>query len=150
VVLPADARRQAIAGVVRPPADGRKQQRLYPVVDSGGRLAGVVTRQALADWLAAPPPAEGSDGSLADITNPKPVVAHADDPLRLVAFRMAEAGVTRVPVVKRSDGTFIGMLALHDLLTARTRILDAEQRRERIFDVRLRVPRLFGGSKTAA
>jgi hypothetical protein len=53
-------------------------------------------------------------------------------------------------VIKRSDNTFVGMLALHDLLTARTRILDAEQRRERVFDVPLRVARLFGSSKSAA
>jgi CIC family chloride channel protein len=150
VALPAEARSDAIAAVIRAAGDGRRQQRLYPVVDGAHRLVGVVTRQALADWLGASRADGGSNGSLADITNRKPIVAHADDPLRLVAYRMAESGVTRVPVVKRSDRTFVGMLALHDLLTARTRILDAEQRRERVFDVPSRVARLFGSSKSAA
>ena len=114
VALPPDARADAIAAVIRATGDGRRQQRLYPVVDGSRRLVGVVTRQALADWLAAPR-GEHAPAALADIINRRPIVAHAADPLRLVAYRMAESGVTRVPVVKRSDGTFVGMLALHDL-----------------------------------
>jgi CBS domain-containing protein len=51
---------------------------------------------------------------------------------------MAERGVTRVPVVTREGRLFTGMLALHDLLTARSRILDAVQRRERVFGNRVR------------
>jgi CBS domain-containing protein len=54
---------------------------------------------------------------------------------------MAETGLTRLPVVERADGKLVGMLALTDLLTARTRILDAEQRRERVLGTRLRWPR---------
>jgi hypothetical protein len=42
------------------------------------------------------------------------------------------------------------MIALRDLLTARGRILEAEQRRERVLSVRLRMPRFGGGSKSAA
>ena len=61
-----------------------------------------------------------------------PVTAFADEPLRAIAFRMAESSVTRMPVVERADGTFVGMIALRDLLTARGRILEAEQRRERV------------------
>ncbi|HEY7171994.1 MAG TPA: chloride channel protein [Vicinamibacterales bacterium] len=150
VVLPPDARPDTIAAVIRSTGDGRRQQRLYPVVDASHRLVGVVTRQALADWIAAARTDGAATAAVTDITNRKPILAHADDPLRLVAYRMAESGVTRVPVVRRSDGTFVGMLALHDLLTARTRILDAEQRRERVFDVPARMARLFGSSKSAA
>jgi CBS domain-containing protein len=53
---------------------------------------------------------------------------------------MAETGLTRLPVVERHGETLVGMLALTDLLTARTRILEAEQRRERVLDTRLRFP----------
>jgi CBS domain containing-hemolysin-like protein len=49
---------------------------------------------------------------------------------------MAQTGFTRFPVV---DGPvtrrFVGMVGLQDLLTARTRVLEAEQRRERIFAI---------------
>ncbi len=37
------------------------------------------------------------------------------------------------------------MIALTDLLTARTRILESEQRRERVLGARLRLPAVFGG-----
>jgi len=60
------------------------------------------------------------------------VVAYEDEPLRVVVFRMAETGVTELPVVARSDEHVLGVIALADLLTARTRILDAERRRERL------------------
>jgi hypothetical protein len=41
------------------------------------------------------------------------------------------------------------MIALSDLLTARAKILDAEQRRERVLGSRLRL-RVFGRSRSAA
>jgi CBS domain-containing protein len=59
-------------------------------------------------------------------------------------FRMAETGLTRLPVVS-DDRTLVGMIALTDLLTARTRILESEHRRERVLGARLRLPIVFGG-----
>jgi CBS domain-containing protein len=61
------------------------------------------------------------------------VFAYEDEPLRVVVFRMAETGVTELPVVAREDEAVLGVVALNDLLTARSRILDAERRRERVF-----------------
>jgi chloride channel protein, CIC family len=66
------------------------------------------------------------------------IVAYDDEPLRIVVFRMAETGVTELPVVARDTGAVVGTIALADLLTARTRILDAERRRERTFGAWLR------------
>ena len=70
--------------------------------------------------------------SAADETLVRGVVAYDDEPLRVVVFRMAETGVTELPVVARRDERVLGVIALADLLTARTRILDAERRRERL------------------
>jgi CBS domain-containing protein len=148
VALPAGADAAAVAAALRPNTSPRHQQRLYPVVDDAQHLVGVVTRKHLLQWLQESP--RNAAVTLADLTDRKPIVAHTDEPLRAIAFRMAERGVTRVPVVRREDGVFAGMLALHDLLTARGRILEAEQRRERIFGTSLRVPSFFGGSKSAA
>jgi CBS domain-containing protein len=67
-----------------------------------------------------------------------PVVAYTDEPLRVVVFRMAETGITELPVVSRGDGRVVGSIALADLLTARTRILEAELRRERTLGTWLR------------
>jgi CBS domain-containing protein len=68
------------------------------------------------------------------------VTAHPDEPLRILAFRMAETGVTELPVIGRRAGRIIGVVALADLLTARTRILDAERRREHVLGSGLRLP----------
>lgn len=59
------------------------------------------------------------DGQLADVAREEPVVAYGDEPLRVLAFQMAETGVTRLPVVEWRDRTLIGMVGLNDLLTAR-------------------------------
>jgi H+/Cl- antiporter ClcA len=66
------------------------------------------------------------------------VFAYDDEPLRVVVFRMAETGITELLVVAREDDRPVGIVALTDLLTARTRILEAERRRERIFGSWLR------------
>lgn len=66
-----------------------------------------------------------------------PVTALADEPLRVVVYRMAETGFTRLPVVTR-DGKLAGMVSLNDLLGARARNLAEERRRERV--LRLRPP----------
>ena len=60
---------------------------------------------------------------------------------------MAETGHTRLPVVERGpDRVLVGLVSLADLLTARTRNLDTERRRERVLDLRLRFPRKTGAA----
>lgn len=112
-----------------------RKQLLYPVVDPEKRLVGVVTRNFLEDLLHDPnPPAI----PLRELANQEPVVAYADEPLRVVVYRMAETGVTRMPVVERGETrTLAGIVALHDLLRARTRTLEEERRRERVLRVHL-------------
>ena len=66
-------------------------------------------------------------------------MAFSDEPLRLIVYRMAETGRTRMPVVDRENPRqVLGMISLADLLRARTRDLEQERRRERI--LRLRLP----------
>jgi CBS domain containing-hemolysin-like protein len=51
---------------------------------------------------------------------------------------MASTGLTRFPVVARGAGRrLVGMIALSDLLAGRSRTLDAEERRERVFSLTL-------------
>jgi CIC family chloride channel protein len=67
-----------------------------------------------------------------------PVVAHPDEPLRVVVYRMAETGLTRFPVVQRGDERkLVGMIGLQDLLSARTRNLAEERDRERVLHIRV-------------
>jgi len=138
VALPADASRHEVSALLAPHDAERRLQRLYPIIDGSRRLVGVITRSGLYRWLET-----NSGDSLSDVTHRKPIVAFADEPLRVIAYRMAESGLTRLPVVSRRDRTLTGMLALSDLLTARSRILEAEQRRERVLGTRLRLPKIF-------
>ena len=66
------------------------------------------------------------------------MVAHPDEPLRVVVYRMAETGFTRFPVVDRGDERkLVGIIGLQDLLSARTRNLSEERDRERVLHIRL-------------
>lgn len=109
-------------------------QLLYPVVGPEKRLTGVITRSGL-EGLAH------DSRPLGELAQRNPVVAYAGEPLRMVVYRMAESGVTRMPVLRSEDDRqLVGMVSLQDLLRARTRNLEEEQRRERV----LRIPFPFG------
>ena len=111
-------------------------QMLYPVVDGTRRMTAVVTRHALEQIALENWPSERR--SLADVGNGQPTVTYPDEPLRVVAYRMAETGLTRFPVVAPEDPTkLLGLISLYDLLHARTRALAEERTRERILRIRL-------------
>ncbi len=110
-------------------------QRLYPMIDGEKRLHGVVTRKHVAELLAD---SNHSGTKLAELASLNPVVAYPDEPLRVVVYRMAETGLTRMPVVDRGDSRkLVGIISLEDLLHARTRNLTEERERERVLRVRL-------------
>ena len=62
----------------------------------------------------------------------KPAVAYANEPLRVAVYRMAETGMTRLPVINGDPRAVVGEITLEDMLKARVRHLEEEQRRERI------------------
>jgi chloride channel protein, CIC family len=144
VALPANLLLTDVLQSIR--SDGAQRgQRLYPVVDNAARLIGVVTRSTLQELLRAPQSHDSRQ--LAEIVQANPVVAYPDEPLRVVVYRMAETGLTRLPVVTRDgSGKFLGIVSLRDLLQARVRNLEAEQRRERLLPVRLDFPRRLSRS----
>jgi CBS domain-containing protein len=139
VALPSDASRADLARFLATDGD-RRPQRLYPVVDGAGALIGVARRHDL-QRLARRSERDGDGLSLAGVVKRTPVVAHPEEPLRVVAYRMAETGLTRFPVVERTDRRrLVGMVALTDLLEGRVRNLEAERRRERVLPLRLVLP----------
>ena len=116
------------------PGVHERRQRLYPVVDSGQHLVGVITRNRLHEVMQDGLPVR----PLAEFADKNPVVAHPDEPLRVVVNRMAETGFTRMPVVERQNGhKLVGMVSLQDLLQARTRSLEEERHRERVLRIHL-------------
>jgi len=142
VALPASAPFDTLVESLRvDPAKG--PQHLYPVVDGDLRLLGVVTRMDLQHAVEAAP--GDVRGQLAPMLRKEPVVAHPDEPLRVIVHRMSDTGLTRFPVVERGpERKLLGMIALDDLLKARTKNLDAERHRERV--LRVRFPFVFGDS----
>jgi CIC family chloride channel protein len=115
----------------------RRRQRLYPVVEPGSHLVGVVTDNDLRNLLQEVQ-SGGNGQPLAELIRPNPAIAYPDEPLRMVVYRMAETGFTRLPVVSRhAPGRLVGIISLSDLLQARVHHLEEERRRERILQVRL-------------
>jgi chloride channel protein, CIC family len=136
-VLPASAKLGEIWQSLR--ADDRQEQRLLPVVGLDGELVGVVTRLDIRERIEQ----EGDailSSSLADLARKAAIETYPDEPLRVVVYRMAEKGVTRMPVVERSTRTFLGLVSLNDLLKARARHLEEERRRERPLKFRFFFP----------
>ena len=106
-------------------------QFLYPVADDERRLLGTLSRSDIQQLLAREGAA--SQAVLADVARKDSVVAHPDEPLRVVVQRMAETGRTRLPVVEaEGEPRLLGLVSLNDLLKARTRNLEEERRRERV------------------
>jgi len=78
--------------------------------------------------------------TLSDLVRTEAVLAYPDEPLRLVVYRMAEKGFTRLPVVEQGTHKFLGLVSLDDLLKARARHLEEERRRECTLKLRFLLP----------
>jgi CBS domain-containing protein len=112
------------------------RQGLYPVVDDQNELVGVVTRNDLLDSSEKIGP--DTNATIEQIAIKDPIVAFPDESLRAVAERMAQAGITRLPVVQRHDPRqLVGLISLADLMRGRTRAVEEERKRERNLRVRL-------------
>jgi H+/Cl- antiporter ClcA len=118
-------------------------QRLYPVLDEAGALAGLVTRQQLLD--ATLRNGTHSDVRIDELIVRETVVGYPDMTLRELANLMAERQVSSVPVVDRKDPRrVLSVIALDQLLEARLRDVDEEHKPERVLSLpHLRV--LSGG-----
>jgi H+/Cl- antiporter ClcA len=136
VVLPCDATLEDAYHLIHS-TENPKGQHLFPVLDAGNQLTGVVTRNQLVQLYQRMP--DRIPGvRLSEIATKNPLVAFADEPLRAIVNRMAESGFTRFPVLDlRGDGKIVGMVALNDLLHARTRNLEDERARERVLRIRM-------------
>jgi CIC family chloride channel protein len=158
VALPTDITEKELAQSLSN-VEKYRGQHLFPIVDAQGNLNGVVTRKDIQRLLQHAPEdsigiirQNGGSGSSAGLENSSkthwalklnglvktdPVVAYPDEPMRVTVSRMAESGLTRMPVVERDDThKLVGMVSLNDLLKARSRVLDEERKRERILRIR--------------
>ena len=137
VVLPAAGTLREFQHSLR--ADRGQSQRLLPVVSAEGKFVGVLTRGDILKRIEH----EGETAlrrTLGELVRHETVEASPDEPLRVVVYRMAEKGITRMPVVETSSGKLLGLISLSDLLKARTRHLEEERRREQVISLRFFLP----------
>jgi CBS domain-containing protein len=108
-----------------------RTQRLLPVVDGDGRLVGVLTRGDIQKRVDE----KGSGtlrANLGEMVRKETIEAHPEETLRAVVYRMADTGMTRMPVVERGTKKLLGIVSLDNLLKARARHLEEERRREQV------------------
>jgi chloride channel protein, CIC family len=147
VALPADATVEQARDLIRPGQRPRGQH-VFPIVDGDKRVIGIVSRNHLVK-LFEHQFAAAAQKRLHEIATCDPVVAFSDEPLRVVVYRMVETGFTRLPVMDpKNPGRLVGMIALEDLLRARSRNLEEERSRERV--LRLLLPALGRTSSAPA
>jgi H+/Cl- antiporter ClcA len=124
----------------------RPGQELVPVVDQGEILRGLLTPRELREPKESG--AAALEQKIGEMLKEEPYEAFPDEPLRVVVNRMAEDGVTRLPVVERETGKLLGMVSLDDLLKARTRHMEEERRREQTIKFRFLTPRKGSNAET--
>ncbi|KQX63763.1 chloride channel protein [Angustibacter sp. Root456] len=113
-----------------------RTQRLFPVLRDG-RLEAVVSENTLRAALEQ----QRGASTVASVATLEPVSVFADDTLRTAAHIMADAGHTRLPVIRRDDPTeLVSVVCLQQLLAGRVKDLQEERDTERV--LRLRTPRL--------
>jgi CIC family chloride channel protein len=112
-----------------------QRQRIYPVTGPDRGLVGVVTRR---DLLRATQghPAGYNGATIGEVMSDHLAIAYPDETLRDVANRMAERGVTRMPVIARGTGReIVGIVTLPAMLAGRLRDLQEERDSERILQI---------------
>jgi CIC family chloride channel protein len=100
------------------------RHRVYPVVDEGGRLLGVVLRAALERGDAASP--------VSELLEQPRLVAAAREPLIEVVRRMQMRGADRCPVVDETRRV-VGFLSPADILRARLTRTGPDEERFELF-----------------
>ncbi|MGC1462906.1 MAG: chloride channel protein [Terracidiphilus sp.] len=104
----------------------RRGQRLYPVVDTQGRIASVITRRELEVLAKSSADPQGRIPMLA------PVFVHPEETLRAVAERMAISGLFAMPVVERGTRKLLGLVTAEEVLKGRQWAHSRENKHERL------------------
>ena len=108
-----------------------RRQRLYPVLDTHGQLAGILP------WSAVLATKDNLHQQVRDTMTAPVAVAYPDEILRSIADRMAALGIGVLPVVERAHPSHLnGLITQFDLLAARQKLLEEERHAERVLTLR--------------
>jgi H+/Cl- antiporter ClcA len=112
--------------------DSQNSHRSYPVIDPDGAPIGMITRSDILRWTR-----DGwTEGETLRDAVREPLLGYADELVGQLADRMATNDVGRVPIVARSTGRLVGLVARRDLLRVRARIRTEESYRTKLLGVR--------------
>lgn len=127
--------------------DAPKRHKSYPVVDADGRVVAMVARADVLRWIRA---GEAGQKTLGEQLAGQPLVTGYDDePVGQLADRMVATETGRVPILRRSDGALVGLVARRDLLRVRASVVRHEREREALMRVLPRL-RALGKAQTPA
>jgi CIC family chloride channel protein len=119
--------RELAERITRGDPEARRHQGMF-VMDSGGRLVGVITRGDVMRALDKDP---SGVISVLDAGKRKVIVAYPDELLHDASAKMLRNDIGRLPVVDRDDPTrVIGYLGRSGIMAARLRRLEDEHVRE--------------------
>ncbi len=122
--------------------DAPKRHKSYPVLDADGRLVAMVARADVLRWMRD---SKTDAKTLAEQLAGQPLVTGYDDELvGQVADRMVAGETGRVPILRRSDGALVGLVARRDLLRVRANAVRQEREREALMRL---LPRLRAAGK---
>jgi len=100
------------------------QHRSYPVVDSDGRLLGLVSRTDALKWQVQ----SLQEGLLTDVlSDASTTCAFPETPCGEIADMMVESGVGRVPILDPDSRRVVGIISRQDLLKVRSAQLRGEK-----------------------
>jgi H+/Cl- antiporter ClcA/predicted transcriptional regulator len=122
--------------------DAPKRHKSYPVLNDDGRLVAIVARADVLQWMR--------DETIADTTlgerlaGQRLVIGYDDELVSHVVDRMVSAEAGRVPILRRRDGTLVGLVARRDILRVRANSVRQEREREALMRV---LPRLRAAAK---
>jgi H+/Cl- antiporter ClcA len=131
--LPANqTMRETLAFFMAP--DAPRRHKSYPVIDADGRLIGMVSRTDALRWMREPPAPESTLRE--EVEEQDIAVAWEDELIGRLADRMALSGHGRIPVLRRSDGAVVGLVARRDILRVRAHVSRHESEREALIRLR--------------
>jgi CIC family chloride channel protein len=108
--------------------EGRPRHRSYPVVGDKGNVLGMVSRGDILGWAVSGWPDKATLAeAVADIDL---TFGYQDEVVGRLADLMAERNIGRVPILNRSDGVLVGLVARRDLLRVRAKMMAEEQDRQ--------------------
>ncbi|MGH8217533.1 MAG: chloride channel protein [Steroidobacteraceae bacterium] len=113
--------------------DSPRRHKSYPVVEPSGRVVGLVSRTDALAWMM-----DGHrTGTLAEqLAGRNLVLGYEDEIVGVIADRMAETQIGRLPILRREDSTLAGLVARRDILRVRATVNSEERDREALIHLR--------------